>query len=228
MPRHSGAFKKLLCSLALAGLTGLAGLSVAHAGSFDDFFRAVRQDNPAKIQELLSRGFDANTQDEKGRNALCLALSEETLHVAKTLIDWPQTDLNKPNAADESPLMLAAIKGHLELAQLLVKKGADINKAGWTPLHYAASSGHLPIIALLLENHAYIDAESPNGTTPLMMAAMYGTPAAVNLLLQEGADAKLKNQQGLTAVQFAQQANRLDSVEVIAAFLRSKLPTGQW
>jgi ankyrin repeat protein len=42
---------------------------------------------------------------------------------------------------------------------------------------------------LLLEENAYIDAESPNKTTPLMMAAQYGSPAAVKLLLAEGADA---------------------------------------
>jgi ankyrin repeat protein len=220
--RLSNGMKKLLCGLLLAG----AGMG--HAGSYDDFFRAVRQDNFAKIQELLSRGFDANTPDPKGQSALGIALSEETLQAAKTLIDWHQTDVNKLNAADESPLMLAALKGHLDLAEMLVKKGADINKTGWAPLHYAASGGHLPIIKLLLENSAYIDAESPNGTTPLMMAAMYGTPAAVNLLLEEGADATLKNEQGLTALQFAQRASRPDSTEAIAAFLRSKLPAGQW
>ncbi len=220
--RLSRTIKKLLCGFVLTGA------SMAHAGSYDDFFRAVRQDNPAKIQELLSRGFDANTQDAKGQNALGIALSEETLQAARTLIDWSQTDVNKLNATDESPLMLAALKGHLDLAELLVKKGADINKVGWAPLHYAASGGHLPIIKLLLENSAYIDAASPNGTTPLMMAAMYGTPAAVNFLLQEGADAKLKNEQGLTALQFAQRGNRPDSVEAIAAFLRNKLPSGQW
>jgi ankyrin repeat protein len=124
--------------------------------------------------------------------------------------------------------MLAALKGHQALAEKLIKKGADVNKTGWTPLHYAASNGHVAIISLLLENSAYIDAESPNGTTPLMMAAMYGTPAAVKLLLDEGADPQLKNQQGLTALQFAERANRPDSTELIAAAMRAKRPTGQW
>ena len=120
--RLSGVLKKLLYGLILAGA------SMAHASSYDDFFRAVRQDNSAKIQELLNRGFDANTQDAKGQNALCIALSEETLQAAKTLIGWSQTDVNKLNAADESPLMLAAIKGHLDLAELLVDYGARIDE----------------------------------------------------------------------------------------------------
>jgi len=204
------------------------GFSSAIAGSYDDFFKAIRQDDARTIKELLSRGFDPNTPDPKGQFGLYLALREPSLKAAQVLIDWPKTDVNILNAKDESPLMLAALKGQQDLAERLIKKGADVNKTGWTPLHYAASSGHLTIISLLLENSAYIDAESPNGTTPLMMAAMYGTPAAVKLLLQEGADAQLKNQQGLTALQFAQRGNRPDSAEAIAAAIRSKRPAGQW
>ena len=212
----------------LVYLLVLIGYGLTHAGSFDDFFIAIRQDDAGKIQELLARGFDANTIDPKGQHGLYLALREPSLKAAQALISWPKTDVNSLNATDESPLMLAALKGHQDLAEKLIKRGADVNKTGWTPLHYAASSGQLAIISLLLENSAYIDAESPNGTTPLMMAAMYGTPAAVKLLLQEGADPQLKNQQGLTALQFAQRGNRTDSAEAIAASIRGKRPAGQW
>ncbi|MGH8856845.1 MAG: ankyrin repeat domain-containing protein [Polaromonas sp.] len=205
-----------------------AGFTLAIAGSYDDFFIAIKRDDPGKIKELLARGFDANTIDPQGQHGLYLALREPSFKAAQVLIDWPKTDVNSLNINGESPLMLAALKGQQELAEKLIRKGADVNKTGWTPLHYAASSGHLSIISLLLENSAYIDAESPNGTTPVMMAAMYGTPAAVKLLLQEGADPQLKNQQGLTALQFAQRGNRPDSAEAIAASIRSKRPAGQW
>ena len=212
----------------LAYLFVFIGFASAHAGSYDDFFKAIQADDAGVIKALLARGFDANTPDPKGQNGLYLALREPSPKAAQVLIDWPKTDPNILNAKGESPLMLAALKGHKELAEKLIKKGADVNKTGWTPLHYAATSGQLAIISLLLENSAYIDAESPNGSTPLMMAAMYGTPAAVKLLLQEGADAQLKNQQGLTALQFAQRGNRPDSAEAIAASIRSKRPAGQW
>ena len=206
----------------------LAGTGVAWAGSFEDFFNAIKQDNAHKVSELLTRGFDVNTIDSNGQTGLYLALREPSPKVAKVLIDWPKTDLNKLNAKGESILMLAALKGQLELADRLIKKGADVNKTGWTPLHYAASGGHTKLIGLLLENSAYIDAESPNATTPLMMAAMYGSEASVKILLQEGADPKLKNHQKLTALDFAQRGQRPDAVEAIAAAIRSKRPSGKW
>jgi uncharacterized protein len=215
-------FKKFLYLLVFAGI------AVAQAGSYEDYFRSVESDEAAVVKRLLSRGFDANTLDPKGQHGLYIALRESSLKVAQLLVDWPKTDVNKLNAKDESPLMLAALKGHQKIAEALVKRGADVNKTGWAPLHYAASSGNLPIIAMLIENSAYIDAESPNGTTPLMMAAMYGTPEAVKLLIEEGADVQLKNAQGLTALQFAQRAERANSVELITTALKRKQPTGSW
>ena len=83
-------------------------------------------------------------------------------------------------------------------------------------------------MTLLLDKHAYIDAASPNGSTPLMMAAHYGTPSAVKLLLEAGADPLLRNEQGLSAIDFAQRANRADSAEIIAAFIRGRQPKGTW
>jgi ankyrin repeat protein len=209
-------------------LVVIAGFSSVNAGSYEDFFRAIKQDTPSPIQNLLRRGFDPNTVDPSGQSGLFIALREPSPKVAQVLIDWPKTDVNRLNSKGESALMLAALTDQQDLAEKLIKKGADVNKTGWTPLHYAATKGHLAIISLLLEQHAYIDAESPNGTTPLMMAAMYGTPAAVKLLLQEGADPQLRNQQGLTALEFAERASRPDAVELLAAAVRGKKPAGQW
>jgi ankyrin repeat protein len=84
------------------------------------------------------------------------------------------------------------------------------------------------MVRLLLKHHAYIDAESPNRTTPLMMAAHYGNPGVVKLLLEEGADPLLRNQKGLSAIDFARGANRAEAAEIIAAFVRAKQPRGRW
>ena len=117
--------------------------------------------------------------------------------------------------------MLVCLKGDLELAKMLIKRDADINHPGWTSLHYAATGGHTAIIQLLLEESAYIDAESPNGTTPLMMAARYGNAKAVQLLINEGADLQLKNQLGLTALDFAIQGQRADAIQLLQSVSKS-------
>ncbi len=209
-------------------LVALIGFNSVQAGSYDDFFIAIKRDDASAVQSLLKRGFDANSRDPAGFHGLFLALREPSLKTAGVLTAWPKTDLNVSTKQGETPLMMAALKGHTELATQLVAKGADVNKTDWTPLHYAATHGHIAIINLLLENHAYIDAESPNGSTPLMMAAQYGTAAAVKLLLESGADPLLKNQLGLTAIDFAQRANRTDSAALVAAFVRAKQPKRAW
>ncbi len=209
-------------------LSVLLTIFPAFSGSYEDFFAAIKKDDAGTVSSLLKRGFDPNTRDEKGLHGLHLALQEPSLKVAAVLMDWDKTTVESRNAVDESPLMLASLKGLLPVVLKLIERGADVNKPGWAPLHYAATKGHLEVMDVLLKNHAYIDAASPNGSTPLMMAAMYGTPSAVKLLLEAGADPSLKNVQGLTAIDFAQRDKRLDSAEIIAAFVRGQQPKGKW
>ncbi|TCP16901.1 ankyrin repeat domain-containing protein [Simplicispira metamorpha] len=204
----------------------------AQAGSFDDFFTAIRRDDGAAITALLRRGFDPNTRDANGQIGLVLALQLGSLQAAQPLLAARNLDVQAKNRAGETALMMAALKGHTAAVQALLARDADVNQTGWTPLHYAASgpqAGQATIIALLLEHHAYIDAASPNGTTPLMMAAQYGAAESVQRLLDEGADPSLKNQLGLTAVDFALRAQRKDLAEKIVAAIRQRQPNrGKW
>ena len=214
--------KKILLSVVFAGFSVIS--TGTHAGVYDDFFAAIKRDNPGNLQALLTRGLDANSPSPEGQIGLTMALVAESLKAAEVLMNWPQTDINTLNSKGESPLMLAAFKGQKDIVERLIKKGADINKTGWTPLHYAASSGQLAIISLLLDHHAYIDAESPNGTTPLMMAAKYGSGEAVDLLVAEGADTQLKNQRGMTALQFAETGERPDAIRSLSAIAAQNRP----
>jgi ankyrin repeat protein len=212
----------------IAALVLVPWFAPAHAGSYDDFFVAIRRDDAGAVNELLRRGFDPNTIDPSGRQGLFLAVQEGSLKAAEALVAWPKTDVEWHNAKGESPLMIACLKGYKDLVRKLIARDAAVNKTGWTPLHYAATKGQLEIMEILLDESAYIDAESPNRTTPLMMAAMYGTTPAVKLLLEAGADPTLRNELGLSAVDFAQRANRPDAAELIAAAIRAKQPKGKW
>jgi ankyrin repeat protein len=210
-------------------LTVLIGLSVARAGSYEDFFIAIKRDDPKTITGLLLRGFDANTIDPGGRHGLFAALQEGSLKAAEALVAWPRTNVEWRSPKDESPLMLASFRGHTDLVRKLIARDADVNKPGWTPLHYAATGAHLEIMKILLKEHAYINAESPNKTTPLMMAAEYGSTDAVKFLLEEGADPLMRNELGLSAVDFAMRANRKDAADLIGAAVRNLQPNkGKW
>lgn len=206
----------------------LIGYSLSYAGSYEDFFSALERDNVPQVKALLVRGFDPNSVSPTGEYALVLALRQSSFQVAQLLIADPATQVEVRTVKDESPLMLAAIKGQLALCQQLLDRDADVNKPGWTPLHYAASGGKTEVIQLLLQHFAYIDAASPNGSTPLMLAAMYGSTDTVRVLLQAGADPKLKNALDLTALDFARMVGHLDAIELIAASMRASEPAGSW
>lgn len=212
----------------IAYLYVFIGYSSSFGGSYEDFFVAVKKDNAEVIRNLVQRGFDANIVDPNGQYAIILALREPSLKAVTALLEDASLRVEVRTKSDESPLMLAAFKGLTEISEQLIKRGADVNKPGWAPLHYAATGGHLAVLQLLLDNYAYIDAASPNGSTPLMMAAMYGTASATKLLLEAGADPSIKNDLGLSALDFALRGKRQESAEIIAAFIRGKNTKGTW
>jgi ankyrin repeat protein len=209
----------------------MAAQSRSHASSFEDFFRAIAADAPQTLQALANRGFDLNTRNEMMEPPLALALRLDALKVVDFLLTRPDVDVEARNAKDESPLMLAALKGRLAQCEVLIRRKAHVNKPGWAPLHYAASypGEQAPaLVQLMLDHHAYIDAASPNGSTPLMLAAMYGNRKVVAQLLDAGADATIKNEQGLTALDFAHRAGRPAEADRIAQHIRTIAPKGRW
>lgn len=198
------------------------------AGSYEDFFTAIEKDDVAVLQQLLARGFDPNTINPIGVPALMVAIRVPAPKSVQLLLRQRGIKVEARNPQDESALMLAAFVGNLELCRQLIGLDADVNKPGWAPLHYAATNSHTAVMQFLLDNFAYIDAASPNATTPLMMAAMYGNASGVKLLLEAGADPTLKNDKDLSATDFARQAGKLESEQIIAAFLRGRRVTGAW
>lgn len=202
----------------IALLYGIAVLFLmpvpAAAGAYEDFFQAAKMDDPNKIVALLKRGLDPNLiEPERGDTGLILAMREGSMKVFDVLVNARGTDIEIKARNGDTALMIAAYKGNKPAVEVLLAKGAQINRPGWTALHYAAAGGHNEIVQLLLDKSAYIDAASPNNTTPIMMAARGGHILTVKLLLDEGADAMLKNDVGMTAIDFAKSIGRQDIAE---------------
>ena len=76
-----------------------------------------------------------------------------------------------------TPLCVAAIIGHIEIADILLKAGAEVDlhriDNDWTPLFFAAVGGHFKIVELLLKYEASLK-ENKHGVTPQVAAFCNG------------------------------------------------------
>lgn len=94
-------------------------------------------------------------------------------------------DINyKDKREGNTPLIWAAHGGHIEIARLLIQKGADVNavtSSGGTPLIYAAKFGNVEIVKLLLETGAKMDARE-DGKSAVEWARTYGKDEIVKEL----------------------------------------------
>jgi len=113
------------------------------------------------------------------------------------------------NAKDQTALMWAATNGHLELARVLMEKGADVNRA----LPWAAGSGQAQMMDLLLGARS-----SPSGLNAALRAAV-GTSHAnmVRALLAAGASVDAKDDKGRTALMEAASVRKLENVRLLLA-----------
>jgi ankyrin repeat protein len=202
--------------LNVMSVLGMAAFAphLAFAGAYDDFFHAVKFDDAGEVKSLLARGLDPNlVEPERGDSALILALREGSMKVFAILLDVRNINLELKSRNGDNALMIASYKGNKPAVEALLAKGAEVNRPGWTPLHYAAAIGNNDILRILMDKSAFLDAESPNKTTPIMMAARGGHILAVKLLLDAGADASLRNEVGLNAIDFANRHNHKDIAE---------------
>ncbi len=174
------------------------------ADETDDWFIAVQNDYASKVKDMLDNGFNPNAvESQRGDTGLILAMREDSNSVLDVLLADKRTKLDAMAFNGDTALMIACYRGNEKAVTALLKKGAKVNKNGWTPLHYAAANGNNTIVKMLLVRDAFVNAASPNGTTPLMMAAQAGHIYTVKLLYENGADLTIKNQQKLSAIDFA-------------------------
>lgn len=193
----------------------------AMAGAYDDFFKSAQMDNVDEMSSLLKSGIDPNMVEEhRGETGLIVALREDSMRVFNLLVNAPNINLEAKASNGNNALMMAAFKGNQAAVETLLAKGAAINRPHWSPLHYAAASGSNEIVQLLLNRGANINAVAPNNTTPVMIAAGEGYFQTVKLLLDRGADATLKNDLGMTALDFAEKTGRKDIVDGLTYSLR--------
>lgn len=94
-------------------------------------------------------------------------------------------DVNSHNN-EVSPIYIACQNGHYSNVQILLSKGADVNKRqkkGISPIYIACQNGFFSIVQLLLSNGAEFNENQEKGTNPLYIAHQNWHDRIVDLLL---------------------------------------------
>ncbi len=180
-------------------------LSQAAQAQSPAFWRAIESNDINALRTELMRGANPNARHPDHGPAIVAAARFKSFDVVRVLASLNATDVDAASVADETALMLVSTLGDRRSFDALLQRGAQVNRPGWTALHYAASGGQLELVKVLIEQHAFIDAQSPNNTTPLMMAARMRALPVVQYLIDQGADPSLRNQAGLDAAAYLER-----------------------
>jgi len=122
----------------------------------------------------------------------------------------------------EMTIFEAAAAGEVERVERLVDNGAPVNGLsadGWTPLHLASFFGHARIVELLLAHEADVRATSKNSTANTALhAALAGRhPFVAGLLMGAGSDVNAVDAAGWRPLHLAAANNSLDAMKTLIA-----------
>jgi ankyrin repeat protein len=179
---------------------------------YEDLIVAVANDRADEVKRLVARGMDPNSVDPNG-DPLLFTAARNGYRATVDVLLAAKAKVGAKNRVGDTPLMGAALNGHLEIVRKLRTQGADLDPHGWTPLIYAATGGHDDVVTYLLDQGANINAQSPNGTTALMMAVHEARASTFDLLLRRGADVNHRNENGVSALDWAKRGNETAMAE---------------
>ncbi len=130
-------------------------------------------------------------------------------------------DVNTRDGFGDTVLMFACEQGHLDLADFLLDRGADINQVnnhifkGRTALMAAARAGRVEAVKLLLAHDAEVNAADSPKETALVKAAYCGHAEVVGILLEHGADIHARDIWGNTPLLHAARGGRTRILELL-------------
>jgi ankyrin repeat protein len=188
---------------------------------------AVKLNDARMVKMLLDAGSGPEGANADGETALMLAIKDGDLPIVQMLVDAGANVNATEKVQDQTPLMWAAdaTQNAPEMVKLLISKGAKVNArakftdwpsqitsepraqyhsyGGLTPLLYAARSGCNACVEALVGVGADVNLPSPESVTPLLIALDYGHNDVAKFLMDHGANPKVWDVYGRTALYIA-------------------------
>lgn len=187
----------------------ISSLVTANPLDVEDYLDAFEDMSSILLQYIV------NMIDVSGNTAMHYAVSHGNFDVVSILLDSKVCDINKPNKAGYTSIMLVSLaevrsQTHANVVRRLFQL-ADVNiraaQHGQTALMLAVSHGRLDMVKMLLEAGADINIQDEDGSTALMCAAEHGHIEIVKHFLgQPDCDSSITDVDGSTALKIAMEA----------------------
>ena len=181
---------------------------------------AVKNQNGAAVEALLSDGVDVDATQPDGATALHWAVHLDDVAIVERLLLAGAT-VDATNEYGVTPLSIASGNSGAPLVERLLEAGADPNLArptGETPLMRAASTGSVRAVEALVAHGADVNRAGPAlGQTPLMWAISARRPAVAVRLIALGADVLARSAGGFTPLLFAAREGDTETVRSLLA-----------
>eukprot|EP00931_Biecheleriopsis_adriatica_P101932 TRINITY_DN76980_c0_g1_i1.p1 TRINITY_DN76980_c0_g1~~TRINITY_DN76980_c0_g1_i1.p1 ORF type:complete len:327 (-),score=81.78 TRINITY_DN76980_c0_g1_i1:102-1061(-) len=175
------------------------------------------------LKTILAASADADVPNRIGQTPLMKAVNAENLPVVQRLLEW-KVNVNATTEGKlrfgKTALLVAAEKNNVDIAEELVKAGADAltqDERGHTPLFPAAFRCNTAMLELLLKARADAAAKGKFGNTALTMAldSFSFKAEAMKLLLDSGSPVDTQDPHGDTALIKAVEEGRDDAAKLL-------------
>jgi len=189
-PLHAAAASDAVSTIELL-LRRRADINAVNTQRSSPLHTAIANGKDRAARLLIERGADLRQQDLVGRTPLHLAAFHNRKTIAEILIA-KGVEIDARMRQQVTPLhLLAAVTDNVDMARLLVEKGADVNARdviGLRPLEYAARRGSKAVIDLLLDSGGGFDTVRAGALQTLRWAAAAGSTRLFNLVAEKVGD----------------------------------------
>ncbi|KAH9151765.1 hypothetical protein AeRB84_005694 [Aphanomyces euteiches] len=179
-----------------------------------DLLAAAQNGDLNSVRDLLTRGADANFNDERDESPLHWASGKGYLDIVKELL-LHGASVDAQSQSGSAGLHFAASSGHLDVVAELLARVNLPNLTDQTALHNATSEQHLKIVNRLLDDGASVDFQDSYGVAPIHIAVRKGDEDILKELLDRGASVDLPDNSGNTPIYSATRRGDLKILNVL-------------
>jgi ankyrin repeat protein len=170
----------------------------------------------------IRAGANLETRDERGRTPLLLAATQDRLGVARLLV-YLGADPDALDDQHDTPWLVTGVTGSVDMLQVLLPAEPDVtirNRFGGTSLIPASERGHVAYVRRAVRTAIDVNHVNDLGWTALLEAVVLGDGSQsyqqiLTILLDAGADPKIADRQGVTALQHAERRGQREVARIL-------------